>query len=149
MGYRYIITLPIGSGWPEQHCTLIYWFRFGPTLCEGKLREKLLQWKTENRLEYIKLVSERPKLFGFNYNVPVHVLRPNRKLRKLHNSFYDFLVSEGCTFKNSSWVGPGYQPHVTDAGGRKFLPGSTYQANRLRLIRSDTLGRKEVVGNFN
>lgn len=50
----------------------------------------------------------------------------------------------GSVFGSLSWVGAGYNPHVTTVEERSFPPGSKYRAAEIALIMRDKTKNKIV-----
>ena len=123
--------------------TLMHWFSLDPRLNKELLRVSLKQLATE--IADVKLVSERFALFGPHNDVLVHMLERNPALLLLHTKLFAFLAKWDSLPAKLSWVGAGYNPHVSDCNGVSFTAGTTFTATQLVLVERQDDGAKKVL----
>lgn len=143
MHNEYLVVLPIepmqlGDQYPvgtplPLHCTVMPWFRLQPSIDFAALNAVLSRLACTGKDE-VELVSEAPKLFGPKNNIPVHILRGNEWLERLHAELLRYLVAAQSTPVDVRWVGTGYRPHVTDTVTTAFTSGSRCVPQGLVLI---------------
>jgi len=142
--------LPVGLEFEHAplHCTLMPWFWTSTSVADI---EQLVR-TTSLKYRPLTLVSDRPALFGPNYDVPVHVLKPDANLQKLHLELFEMLNALGVRHSEPRYAGPRYRMHVSTHGDRSFSPGKSTVVQEIYLIRAideKKLSPKRVVSKIN
>lgn len=137
--YLYMLAVePVKVGEVYQslrlHCTLMLWF-----YPKGSVQDLFgVTHHVFSGHGAIEIVSDSPKWFGVNNDVPVHTVKENTKLRELHNKLYQALNDLGVRHSMPDFSGRGFSPHVTSKGERSFPPGSRFLAHYVYLV--ETIG---------
>lgn len=94
-------------GWPA-HITLVPWFHIDePVIAETALYQSI---KTIAPFK-VSIVGEG--MFGHNANLPVYLLEKSPELMGLYLALTQSLKEAGATFKNESYTGEQFVPHIT------------------------------------
>lgn len=126
------------------HCTLMPWFMVNasPEELIGKTNAVFKQRSP------IELVSDAPALFGKKKNIPVHRLVKNPSLKKLHDDLLKSLNEMDAEHIELSYVGDGYNPHITTKDGSSFPQGSHQTIKSVYLVealKAEKLSHKKLV----
>lgn len=136
---RLILVLevePIETGtvfrqWP-LHCTLVPWFHYeGGIITIQKELETFFSAQ-----QPLWLVGAEEAMFGPSRDVMVNKLVSSNELLQLHNKTLQKLQELGAVFSAEHYVGNGYQPHVTQHGGRKLRKGQRHLSRAVYLVES-------------
>lgn len=153
MNKQYLIMVPIDpvkatSMYPKddplpRHCTVMPWF-------ESKLDsfhdldQAVKRIAGEIPFKGMELVPERAELFGPKNDIPVHVLRTDEYLFRLHRSLLAFLSENDSLPEERQWIGLGYRPHVTDTQTKTFSPPERSYPETIALVMRNPEGHKFI-----
>ena len=143
---RYCIMLPIdpvslkgeydGS---ILHCTLLHWFQID----KNEIDVADMIGRTIMRHRPILLKAEKYKHFGPKHNVPVHTLEQNKPLVALHRRLFEKFSSAGARYQAPTYIGNGYQPHVTISRGRSLPIGDAVLVSKVCLVCSTCVDNRK------
>lgn len=136
---RLILVLevePIETGaifreWP-LHCTLLHWFHY-----DGRIVTIQRALETFFRTQQpVWLIGAEEAMFGPSRDVLVNKLVGSNELLQLHNKTLQKLQELGVVFSAEHYADNGYQPHVTQHGGRKLRKGQRHLSRAVYLVES-------------
>ena len=147
-----IMIEPVSVGqefidWP-LHITVVPWF---PCHDDNKLDALLMEIAKSHRP--FKAKVGKLEKFGPKRDVPVNLVKRNRRLNNLHNDVLDVLEKNDMSIHQKNFVGNGYQAHITHQKHAKKQKGDKLRIDSLTLIKQIRLKKtgtmvKTIVKNY-
>lgn len=142
VGHTYRRGLPL-------HCTVVNWFRTSTATRGVRIVDTVAS--IIQATPPIQLIAESEDWFGPRggpQNILVNRIRPTKEFRELHDSLCQALAPLGIEHTEPTYVGDGFNPHVTKQAEGQFTEGSQHTSHVTYLVEAQNtaaLNREFVV----